>query len=102
MSPRARERFVVSVNEALSESKAQQAVAHLHELEMRAQEADVRAQQAMAGMREGIVALLRAKEIPLPDDSMLKLNECDDPETLQRWLTRAAVATSAAEVFSDP
>ena len=75
------------------EAKAQQA-------EAKAEKAETRAQQAVAGLREGILAVLEARGISCSDDAGAALLACDDPATLQRWLSRAKMASSTADVFA--
>ena len=84
-------------------AKAQQAEAKTEQAEAKAQQAEAKAEQALAGLREGILALLDARGIPCPDDVRARLMSCGDPSVLQRWLSGATSATSAAEAFSgDP
>ena len=88
-------------------AKAQQAAAEAEQAEAKAQRAEARSEraeakteQAVAGLREGILALLDARGIPCPDEVRARLMSCGDPSVLQRWLSRATSAASAAESFS--
>jgi hypothetical protein len=72
----------------------------VQDLESKANEAEAKAEQAVAGLREGVLAVLSARGIACPDDARAQVMACDDPATLQRWLSRVATASSAAEVFS--
>lgn len=56
---------------------------------------------ALAALREGITAILSARGLPCPEDTTARLTLCADIETLQRWMRRAATATSAEDIFSD-
>ncbi|MEO5725408.1 MAG: hypothetical protein ABI134_30705, partial [Byssovorax sp.] len=64
-----------------------------------AAQAEAKAAQAIAGLREGVLAVLHARGIACPDDARARLRACDDPSTLQRWLSQATSAGSAAEAL---
>ena len=70
------------------------------ELMARDNEAAAKAEQAVNGLRGGVLAALDARGIACPDDARARLRECDDPATLQRWLLRAMTAGSAAETLA--
>ena len=72
----------------------------VEELEAKADEAAVKAEQAISGLRGGGLAALEARGIACPDDVRARLLGCDDPATLQRWLLRAMTAGSAAEALA--
>ena len=74
------------------EAKAEQA-------EAEAERAKAKAEQAIAGLREGVLAVLHARGIACPDEARARLRGCEDPSTLQRWLSRATSAGSAAEAL---
>lgn len=67
--------------------------------EAEAERAKARAEQAIAGLREGVLAVLHARGIACPDEARARLRACEDPSTLQRWLSRATSAGSAAEAL---
>lgn len=50
---------------------------------------------------EDILVVLEARGIDIPDEIRERVTNCDDPDLLRRWLTRAAVAPSAEEIFTD-
>jgi hypothetical protein len=58
------------------------------------------------GRREGearaLLAALRARGIPVPDDARERILNEKDPERLERWVERAVVAASLAEVLDEP
>ena len=64
------------------------------------QEADARAEAALAALRRGIAALLGARGIACSDEGRERLASCDDLATLERWLLRATSAATEAEVFA--
>jgi Uma2 family endonuclease len=79
----------------------------VEELEAKAERASAEVEQAAAkvdraivGMRETVLAVLSARGIACPDDARARLMACDDLPTLQRWVARATVASSAAEALS--
>lgn len=48
---------------------------------------------------EDVLLVLEARGIDVPDEARDRIIACDDPELLRRWLTRAATARDAAELF---
>jgi hypothetical protein len=62
-------------------------------------EADGRAQGEASGRANALLALLAARGIAIDDGRRSELIACSDLSTLDRWIARAAVATSAGEVF---
>lgn len=46
-----------------------------------------------------MLLVLEARGIDVPDEARDRIIACDDPELLRRWLTRAATARDAAELF---
>lgn len=51
------------------------------------------------GRAEALLLVLEARGIDIPDEIRERITGCDDPGLLRRWLTRAATATAAAEIF---
>lgn len=49
-----------------------------------------------------LLTVLRARGIAVPDAARERILAQKDTERLERWLERAAVATSLAEVWGDP
>ncbi len=49
-----------------------------------------------------LLTVLRARGLALPEAARERILAQKDPERLERWLERAAVATSIAEVLDDP
>jgi hypothetical protein len=49
-----------------------------------------------------LLAVLRARDIAVPDSVREHILAQQDPERLERWLERAAVATSVAAVLDEP
>jgi Uma2 family endonuclease len=78
------------------------------DLEARAVQAESEVEQARtrvdavvaAGIRDALLALLAARNLACSDELRAEIERCEDPATLQRWLTRAATAASAREAIS--
>lgn len=49
-----------------------------------------------------VLTVLRARGITVPDDTRERILAQKDAELLQRWLEKAVVAASAAEVVGEP
>jgi Uma2 family endonuclease len=81
-------------------AKADQAQAQADQAQAQADQAQAQAELAMTGLREAILALLSARQIPCPDDARVRLSSCHDPATLQRWLKRAMTAGTVEDVFA--
>ena len=62
---------------------------------------EAKAEEALAGLRVGVLAVLSARGIDCPDEVRARVMSCDDPATLQRWLSRATTVGSSAEALSD-
>lgn len=54
------------------------------------------------GRAEGLLAVLRARDIAVPAASRERILAEGDPERLKRWLDKAVIATSLAEVLEEP
>ncbi len=57
--------------------------------------------EAIARARD-VLTVLRARGIAVPDAARERIIAQKDPERLERWLGKAAVATSVGEVIDDP
>lgn len=53
------------------------------------------------GVREALLLLLRARGVALDEAAYARIAACDDMETLQRWLTRAADVDEVTALFDD-
>jgi Uma2 family endonuclease len=72
------------------------------DLEAKAERAEAeaeRAEQAVAGLRQGVLAVLEARGVACPNEARARVMACDDPLALQRWLARATSARSAGEAL---
>jgi len=54
------------------------------------------------GVRRSILTALRVRGIAVPDDARERILAERDLERLERWLERAIVAASIAEVLDEP
>lgn len=59
------------------------------------------ADQALTTLREGIFAILSARQIPLSDAARARVLACGDLAVLQGWFVRAATAATAQDVIGD-
>ncbi|WP_170229117.1 Uma2 family endonuclease [Polyangium fumosum] len=76
------------------EAKAEQAEAQV-------EQAQTQAEQALTSLQNSLLAILAARGIACSDDDCERVRSCADPETLQRWLVRAATVGSMAEVLAE-
>jgi Uma2 family endonuclease len=76
------------------EAKAEQSAA-------RAEQSAARAERALDGLRESVLAILGARGIAVSAEGRARVLSCDEPATLQRWLSRALSAGSASEALAD-
>ena len=51
---------------------------------------------------EDILIVLRVRGIAVPDEARQRIQAEEDSGTLERWLERAAIASSIGEVIDDP
>jgi Uma2 family endonuclease len=61
----------------------------------------VRAQDRVAGKVESLLLILTARSIALDNATRGRILSERDPQRLDRWIARAAIATAIAEVFAD-
>jgi hypothetical protein len=64
--------------------------------------AEGRAEGEAKGEARALLAALRVRGIPVPDAARERILAEKDPERLERWVERAVVAGSLAEVLDDP
>jgi Uma2 family endonuclease len=60
------------------------------------------AEGQLAGKRESVLALLGARGIALDGAAQARILAERDPARLQRWIARAAICATAAELFAEP
>jgi hypothetical protein len=53
------------------------------------------------GSARAVLAVLSARNVPLGEAQRARILECTDVALLERWVTRAATATTAGDVFSE-
>jgi hypothetical protein len=61
-----------------------------------------RVEGEVKGEARALLATLRARGIQVPDAARERILAEKDPERLERWVERAAVASSLADVLDDP
>ena len=81
------------------EVRADQAQAKADQAQAKFDQAQAKADQALVGLRDALLGLLEARGLPCPPEARSRVGAEDDPETLSRWLLRAASAATATEVF---
>ncbi|MEV6760875.1 hypothetical protein AB0N16_09515 [Streptomyces sp. NPDC051105] len=54
------------------------------------------------GLAEALLVVLAGRGIDISDEARDRITTCDDHDTLTTWLTRAATATTTAELFMQP
>jgi hypothetical protein len=64
-------------------------------------EAKARAEAEAKGIAWGVLAVLEARGLAIPDEVRQRVAASKDPAELEHWLRRAAVLSSAPEIF-DP
>ena len=69
-------------------------------LDARAEKASLDAEKAISGLRGAVVGVLAARGITCSQARVSQLEACAEPDVLNRWLQRALIASSEAEVFS--
>lgn len=69
---------------------------------LRERETTAEARGRAAGMAEAIASFLEARGVSLTEAQRQEILRCRDLDQLDRWLQRAALASSADEVFAKP
>ena len=64
--------------------------------------AEGRAEGRTEEAARNVLTVLRARGLAVPDDARERILAQTDPERLERWLVKAAVASSVAEVLDEP
>jgi hypothetical protein len=59
------------------------------------------AQGRIEGARRTLFAILESRGIVASDDTRARVDACADPDALERWVVRAASATSERDLFDD-
>lgn len=62
---------------------------------------EIRDEGRAQGHAEDILVVLEVRGLDIPDWVRVRVTDCDDPEVLRRWLTRAVTAPAAEDVFGD-
>lgn len=57
-------------------------------------------ERAVAGLQEGILAALLAREVPVSEEARARVQSCQEPGTLQVWLLRALTASTTEGLFA--
>ncbi|MFF3172867.1 hypothetical protein ACFVQ0_09605 [Streptomyces sp. NPDC057900] len=62
---------------------------------------EIRDEGRAQGMEKSLLLILQARGIAVTDETREKISTCTDLQLLRRWLTRAATATTAEDVFAE-
>jgi Uma2 family endonuclease len=81
-------------------AKAEEASAKAEEASAKAEEASASADRALVVSREAVLTVFELRGLACTEEQLALVSACDDPALLQRWLTLAKTAGSAAEVFA--
>ena len=68
--------------------------------EGRAEGIQVGEERGLAGLRDGILMVLRSRGMPIPAEVEARILACRDVAVLSAWLQRAVTLTDAAELAS--
>lgn len=60
-----------------------------------------RADGLIKGLRVALLDILAVRRIEIGEEALARIRACKDAEALRRWVGRAAVASSLAEVLDD-
>jgi hypothetical protein len=63
--------------------------------------AEGRSEGLSHGLAEALLVVLGGRGIDISDEARDRITTCDDHDTLTTWLTRAATATTTADLFAD-
>jgi flagellar biosynthesis/type III secretory pathway protein FliH len=63
--------------------------------------AEGRAQGLASGEARAVLLVLETRKVELSDAARARISDCTDLDQLERWLRRAAVVDSAAELFDE-
>lgn len=69
---------------------------------IRQREAEAEAKGHAKGVAEAILKVLEARGVEVSAEQQQEISSCRIPDRLDRWLRRAALASSATEVTSEP
>ncbi|MGW3342889.1 hypothetical protein ACWDA3_06260 [Nonomuraea rubra] len=56
-------------------------------------------QGRVSGWKQAILLVLRERGVLSAFGNDLRISECDDPETLERWIKKATVVANVDELF---
>ncbi|MFE3069120.1 hypothetical protein [Streptomyces sp. NPDC059247] len=62
---------------------------------------EIRDEGRAQGSAAAILTVLEQRGLTVTDAVRERVEHCDDPDTLHRWLVRAVTATTTEEVFTD-
>ena len=63
---------------------------------------NARAEGRAEALAKNVLTVLRVRGIAVSDGARQRIQSQKDPDQLERWLEKAAVATSVGDVLDDP
>lgn len=66
----------------------------------RAADAEAKVAQAIMSLQDSVLAVAAARGIACSDVERERIRACEDPQVLQQWLVRVAIASSMAEALA--
>ncbi|MRG95189.1 Uma2 family endonuclease [Polyangium spumosum] len=82
-------------------TEAEQARTEAEQARTEAEQARTEAEQALTSLHDSLLAIVAARGISCSAGDRERVRSCTEPETLQRWLVRAATVGSMAEVLAE-
>lgn len=73
----------------------------VEDLEHKSNEAQAERESALSGLREAVTSMLAVRGIPCGEAATERINACNDPLVLQRWMRSAMKAGSAEEALAE-
>jgi hypothetical protein len=81
-------------------TKAADAEAKAADAATKAADAEAKAERALASLRAGVLAIAEARGVACSETERERIQACEDPAVLQRWLVRIATVNSMAEAMA--
>lgn len=92
---------------AEAQTQASEAAAKIEEAQAKASEAaakataaQTQANEALKGLRDALLLVLHVRGFSCPDDVRERIQVCQDPSLLRRWLSSAGTATTPMDIFT--
>lgn len=70
-------------------------------LEAKAEQAQAQTDEALVGLREGLLTILDLRGLSCPAEARARIDACAEPALLRRWMSRAKLVSAVEEIFAD-